>query len=232
MKNLFLLILFCLLIINKSFSQSILSCANQSALANGLTLYQSSGSQEIDRATNEELQFLAKSFLVTPAFFYYDDSNGMNAFSTSERLNNSNSEFGTVCFGLHLIQQQISLSYGGTNVPIILAHEFAHTVAARYGLNLPTKQNELFADYLAGGYMFYRNKNFKVTDLMAAFQSFYNMGDNDFTNPNHHGTAASRSTCLKQGYDDCNRAFQQGKSFTLDEGVRLAVAFVTSHDLP
>ncbi|HET8964399.1 MAG TPA: hypothetical protein VFM99_10890 [Chitinophagales bacterium] len=217
---------------NPFFAQVSVDCASNGTNFDNWTLFESSNNPEIDRATNEELGFLTKSFLVSPAFYYFDDSSGMNAFSTSENLNNSQSKFGTICFGINLIYEQISLSQGGTNVPIILAHEFAHTVARVYSLNLPTKQNELFADYLAGGYMYYRNRNFKRTDLQAAFQSFYNMGDNDFTNPSHHGTPLSRSICIQQGYEDCERAYQQGHSFTLDEGVRLAVEYVTTHDLP
>jgi hypothetical protein len=229
MKKSIILVL-CLITLNHAFSQALIGCALRGTVEGQWTLYTSSGNSEIDQATDEELKFLAQSFLVTPTFFYYDDSRGMNAFSTPEKLNNSQSKFGTICFGLNLIKTEISLSVNGTNVPIILAHEFAHTVARSYGLNLPTKQNELFADYLAGGYMFYRNRNFKSTDLEAAFRAFYNMGDNDFTNPNHHGTPASRSACIRQGYNDCLNAMQQGHVFTLDEGVRMGVNFVTSHN--
>ncbi len=192
----------------------------------------SSNNAEIDKATREELKFLNASFLVTPAFFYYDDSEGENAFSTPDQLNGSSSEDGTICFGIGLIKRQISLSVNGTNVPVILAHEFAHTVARKYQIDLTGKENELFADYLAGGYMFYRNLKFKRTDLEAAFRSFYNMGDNNFTKPSHHGTARSRSTCIRQGYNDCLSAYKQGHVFTLDEGVKLAYEFVTTHDLP
>lgn len=215
-----------------SYSQQLEGCALTGVITEVGTLYASSDNAEIDRATNEELRFLASSFLVTPTFFYYDDSRGKNAFSTPAKLAGSQSEFGTICFGLNLLRDQIALSVGGTNVPVILAHEFAHTVAKKFNLNLPTKQNELFADYLAGGYMFYRNLRFKPTDINAAFQSFFNMGDNDFTNPDHHGTPSSRSACIRQGYNDCYLAYQQGRVFTLAEGVRLAQQFVTSHDLP
>jgi hypothetical protein len=216
----------------QSTLEKFIGCALQGTVTDDGTFYKSSDDDEIDRATREELRFLKASFLVNPTFFFYDDSEGENAFSTPEQLAGSTSEDGTIAFGLGFIKTQISLSVNGTNVPVILAHEFAHTVARKYELNLPTKQNELFADYLAGGYMFYRNRNFKTTDLNAAFSSFYNMGDNDFTNPNHHGTPESRYECIKQGYNDCLNAFRQGKAFTLDEGVTLAKQFVTTHSLP
>ncbi|WP_288428280.1 hypothetical protein [uncultured Spirosoma sp.] len=230
MKKYILLLFMIVVSVGNSQAQTLTGCALRGIVDGQWTVYASSGNPDIDGATGEELSFLSQSFLVRPAFFYYDDDDGMNAFSTTQQLAGSQSQFGTICFGLNLLKEQFSLSEGGTNVPIILAHEFAHTVARRYKLNLPTKQNELFADYLAGGYMFYRNRNFKRTDLEAAFRAFYNMGDNDFTDTNHHGTPQSRNACIKQGYIDCLRAMQQGRVFTLDEGVRMGVAFVTSHD--
>jgi hypothetical protein len=228
MKNLMIVVI--LLIGQRLYAQSTIGCALNAINTNAGVLYSSSDDPEIDRATNEELRFLISSFIVTPTFFYYDDSNGMNAFSTPENLNDSQSNDGAICFGLGLLKTQIIQSVGGTNVPVILAHEFAHTVARRFNLNLPTKQNELFADYLAGGYMYYRSVNFKQTDINAAFQSFYKMGDNDFTSPNHHGTPASRVACIRQGYYDCYTAHQQGKVFTLNDGVRMGVTFITNNN--
>ncbi|MEO7046180.1 MAG: hypothetical protein ABI091_12795 [Ferruginibacter sp.] len=216
---------------SQQVSKKLIGCTLQGTVTDEGTLYESSDNDEIDRATNDELGFLKSSFLVNPAFFFFDDSEGENAFSTNQQLAGSSSEDGTIAFGLGLIKSQIRLSINGTNVPVILAHEFAHTVARKYELNLPTKQNELFADYLAGGYMFYRNRNFKTTDINAAFRSFYNMGDNNFTEPDHHGTPASRYACIKQGYTDCLNAFRQGRVFSLDDGVRLGKQFVTTHDL-
>lgn len=213
-------------------TQHFTGCALKGILTDVGTLYESSNNAEIDKATREELRYLKASFLVSPAFFYYDDSEGKNAFSTDAQLAGSDSDDGTVCLGFGLLKEQISQSRWGTNIPVILAHEFAHTVARNYGLDLPTKENELFADYLAGGYMFYRSQNFKYTDVESAFRAFYNMGGNDFTSPDHHGTPASRVTCIRKGYADCLNAFRQGRLFTLDEGVRLAKEFVTTHNLP
>lgn len=206
------------------------SLAGQQSSIGGLFAMQTSA--EVNRVTNEELNFLSQSFLVAPAFFWFDDSNAKNAFSTPDHLGGSVSADGTVVFGINLFLDQINLSIGGTNVPIILAHEFAHTVAHKYGLNLVNKNNELFADYLAGMYIFYRNKNFKSTDVNAAFQAFYNMGDNNFTDASHHGTPESRATCITAGYNDSFNAFQQGIIFTLDDAVHLGVDFVSTHVLP
>jgi len=190
-----------------------------------------SGNPQIDQIIIQELQNLSKSFGVHPAFYFFDDGTAHNAFSTSESLKDFSAD-GTVVFGRGLHRDQIARSQWGTNVPIILAHEFAHTVARKFQLDLPTKQNELFADYLAGGYMYYRNRDFRTTDIQSAFQAFFNMGDNDFTGPDHHGTPESRSRCIRQGYMDCKNADAAGHNFTLAEGVQLGQAFVTTNDLP
>ena len=224
------LLLFFLLAATSEIFAQIDGCTLTGTKTEVGTLYSSMDNPEIDRIVTEELRFLSASFLVKPAFYFYDDSKGKNAFSTPQVLL-ANSSDGTVCFGIHLHEQQMTLSMGGTNIPIILAHEFAHTVARKFQLNLPTKQNELFADYLAGCYMYYRNKNFKTTDINAAFQAFYNLGDNDFTNPDHHGTPESRSKCIKQGYNDCATAMQQGKVYNLNDVVTLGKNFVTSNTL-
>jgi hypothetical protein len=228
MKKISFLVIF-LVTINQSFSQ-IVGCTLTGTKTELGTLYSSMNNPEIDRIVTEELRFLSASFLVKPAFYFYDDSQGKNAFSTPQVLLASSTD-GTICFGVKLHEQQMTLSMGGTNIPIILAHEFAHTVARKYQLNLPTKQNELFADYLAGCYMFYRNRSFKSTDINAAFQAFYNLGDNDFSNPDHHGTPVSRSKCIKQGYNDCLNAMQQGRVYNLNDVVSMGKQFVTTNSL-
>jgi hypothetical protein len=182
-----LLTAFLALLINaNSFCQD---CAAISGSSGEITGLGSFGNETIDKLIMEELRNLSASFNVRPAFYFFNDNAGHNAYSTSENLKDE-SEDGTIVFGRGLHQDQMSTSQGGTNVPIILAHEFAHTVARKFNLNLPTKENELFADYLAGGYMFYRNRSFKSVDVQAAFRAFSNMGDNDFTSPDHHGTPA------------------------------------------
>ncbi|MGF7079564.1 hypothetical protein [Mucilaginibacter sp. UYCu711] len=215
----------------QSMFQSFKGCSLTGTITEMGTLYRSMDDPEIDRVTLEELRFLSASFLVKPAFFFYDDSEGNNAYSTPQTVKDAESVDGTVCFGVGLHRTQMKKSKGGTNIPIILAHEFAHTVARKYGLHLPTKQNELFADYLAGAYMFYRNQRFKPTDIDAAFNAFYSMGDNDFTNPDHHGTPGSRNTCIRQGFNVCQSAFKQGSVFTLNDVVQMGESFVTTHDL-
>lgn len=231
MKTLFLTLL--TLIVCKSFSQITKACNFIGTKTELGTLYTTYGDAGIDRVITQELDFLSISFLVHPTFRFYDDSDGMNAFSTSQELEQKSIDgTGTICFGKKLHAQQMNLSIGGTNIPIILAHEFAHTVARKFKLNLPTKQNELFADYLAGCYMYYRNRNFKKTDINAAFKTFYNLGDNDFSNPNHHGTPESREKCIRKGFSDCENGNQFGKVFSLQEAVEMGKIFVTSNDLP
>ena len=230
MKFIIAALIISLLPLNALF-QSTRGCTLTGTYTSMGTLYRSLDDPELDRATIEELRFLSKSFLVHPAFFFFDDSEGHNAYSTPQTVKDAESVDGTIAFGIGLHKDQMRKSTGGTNIPIILAHEFAHTVARKYRLGLPTKENELFADYVAGAYMYYRNRDFKSTDIPAAFKAFYSMGDNDFTNPDHHGTPNSRSICIKQGYRECLNASSLGRGVNLDQLVHLAKDFVTTQEL-
>jgi len=214
---------------------SFIGCSLQGSMTQIGTLFSSSGNAAVDLATIQELSFLSGSFLVSPIFYFFDDSPYLptgNAFSTPLLPIGQIAQDGSVVFGLNLLSKQISSSIWGTNVPIIMAHEFSHTVCRKYNVSLVGKQQELFADYCAGCYMYYRNKNFKQTDINAAIQAFCNMGDNQFTDPSHHGTCQSRSTCLQAGYNDCYNAGRQGIVLGLSNVINLGYTFVTTHNLP
>ena len=206
-------------------------CSAVTGASDGITGLGGYGDPHVDQLIIQELHFLAQCLGVHPAFYFFDDAGGHNAYSTEVSLRDQSAD-GTVVFGRGLHQDQMLSSLGGTNVPIILAHEFGHTVARKFHLELPTKENELFADYIAGGYMFYRNRDFKSVDMQSAFRAFFNMGDNDFTSSSHHGTPESRTRCLRQGYLDAAAAGNQGHDLTLQDGVNLGSAFVQNNDLP
>jgi hypothetical protein len=53
-----------------------------------------------------------------------------------------------------------------------MAHEFAHIVDFKFGTGLSGKHKELFADYLAGCYMYFRSVEFKTTFVQEAHFRF------------------------------------------------------------
>ena len=215
---------------NQLFSQSQSPCFYIGNASEYKNMLQSSSNIDLDKTTAEELSFLASTFQVTPTFYYYDEGQTKNAFNSSKSIAGSQSKFGTIGLGLNLIREQISLGGSLTTIPIILAHEFAHTVARKYSLSLSDKQNELFADYLTGVYLYHRNIKFKSTDLNSIFSSFDKMGNNDFNNVANHSSSLNRNKCLKQGYNDCKNNSKQNASSTLEEEVALGVIFIKSQN--
>jgi hypothetical protein len=187
-----------------------------------------SGSPYLDQINNEEYFYLVSIFGVTPNMLYLIDGNTPNAYATPN-VSNPQLPDGTVLLGLSLIQSECGASASRTcsAVPIIMAHEFAHIVDFKYKTQLQGKHKELFADYLAGAYMFYRSIEFKTTFTEEAARSFYSKGDFAFNSPVHHGTPEQRLACLTKGYQmavqyaqnntflDLNTIIQSAKSFVI-----------------
>ena len=149
---------------NQLSAQSSNPCFNAGQQLEYRNLMQTTKNQNLDKSINEELSFLTSIFQVTPTFYYYDDGQTKNALSTQQSLAGSQSKFGTIGIGLNLVNEQLTLGGISSTLPIILAHEFAHTLARKYSLSFSDMQNELFADYLVGVYMYHRNIKFKPTE--------------------------------------------------------------------
>lgn len=204
------------------------------AMSNGVEPknYGRSGNVYIDDITTQEILFIQKSFLVAPIFFFYDDQTGKNAYAT-EKVYQQNGPDGTVFLGRRLFNSEYIRSAGGTSIPIIIAHEYSHIVDFMYGvLNEPGIRRELFADYLAGAYMSLRTRFFKLTDINACVESFKDMGGNDFTNPDFHGTPKQRGDALLAGYQAMEAHISVGKPFPLTELNKTAKGYVQKINLP
>jgi hypothetical protein len=94
------------------------------------------------------------------------------------------------------------LSFGNERIKAILAHEFAHALQDKAGLiNLWTggKKVELHADYLAGFYI--GQKGLISKEKLKTFaQEFFDRGDFDFFDEDHHGTPEERRCAFLEGY--------------------------------
>jgi hypothetical protein len=186
-----------------------------------------SGDPIWDLAMNQEYFFLQKIFTVIPEIYYYDDRESPNAFASPE-ITNLNLPDGTTYFGFKMIINECSQSLGGScsAVPIIMAHEFAHIVDFKFSVypNTTGKHPELFADYLAGCYMYYRSTQFRALNVQEAANSFFKKGDFDFWSQLHHGTPQERITCLMAGY---NLALINGSNLNLSGAIENAKAYVS-----
>lgn len=188
-----------------------------------------SGNHYLDNINNEEYYFLVQKFGVTPDIYYLNDGNTPNAYATPRILNPQFGD-GTVLIGISLIQQECLQSPSGScsAIPIVLAHEFAHIVDFKYDSGLLGRNKELFADYLAGCYMYFRSVEFKTTFVREAARSFFAKGDYQFNSPSHHGTPQQRYRCLIAGYDLAYNYSMRGDYLSLESLISHAQEFVSS----
>jgi hypothetical protein len=159
---------------------------------------------------------LIQALNVNPQFYFYNDQESPNAFATPEAFD-SNFPNGTVIFGARLITLEAQQTgFANYTVAAIMAHEFAHILQFKLGEDLPTKQKELEADYMAGWYI--ANVSGTALDVASseALRTFYSKGDYGFNDPNHHGTPQERMRAVQAGLRDSRSSLKQAFSHAHD----------------
>jgi hypothetical protein len=135
---------------------------------------------------------------LTTLKFVVDPSNPNSTYNAISYSSPKKIYFGEAIYKAALAKGQI--------VPaMILAHEFGHQL--QYTYNLPTvrestaRPNELEADGFAGYYM-RKPTGYNATWAAAgpAFDFAYAIGDNNTTNPGHHGTPPQRRSATRLGW--------------------------------
>jgi hypothetical protein len=115
---------------------------------------------------------------------------------------------GTVLFGLTLYRDILgSFNDAGMAVVAVCSHEFAHIYqfsTEHYEklskLDTTAKPVELHADFMAGYYLSTRKAEYPDLNLQGAGQLINAFGDNDFNDPDHHGTPKERVASIEGGY--------------------------------
>ncbi len=164
-----------------------------------------SGDPTLDRELGKALVRLSQLYGERPGFGFYDDAESQNAFASGDtRIPGT---WGTVLFGKTLFWTLLQHQDGGMSVLAVLAHEFAHVIQIHRGLRqrllagqATVKRNELHADFLSGFYLGTRKREFRELTLYEAGVTFRQLGDTDFTDPQHHGTPAERVAAAEAGF--------------------------------
>lgn len=179
-------------------------------------LTKNSGNQQIDTWHYGEYNNLIRAFGVYPDINFYSETTGPNAYFTRQS-NNYQYPDGQIAIGLNLINNEFKNGNSGISIAIIMAHEFGHCVDAKYNY-FPQKsfQKELFADYLAGCYLYMKSLSVGQQYIQEAAKTFFSMGSYDFNHPDFHGTPEQRLNCLMAGYYFLMQRVQTGQSGTLD----------------
>lgn len=157
---------------------------------------------------------LSRIYGVFPPFDFYDDGEGGNALAYRPTARFPQ---GKVAFGLQLYNELMARDPSGASVLIVLAHEFGHIALYLSGqedivqAGRPSaKRGELHADFLAGYYMGLRKREVAHVSLMEAGRLIWSIGDEDFSNPDHHGTPDERHLAAEAGFA---LGFGQGPDF-------------------
>ncbi len=188
---------------------------------------------QLNNVTIREIWNIQNCLAVYPIFYFYDDKDGNNAMATDE-VTAQNGPDGTIAFGKHLFNSEFIKTYGGTTIPIIMAHEYAHIVDYKYGAlhNVGSKKTELFADYLAGFYMYHRVANGIPTDVPACLESFKSLGDTDFGSETHHGTPEERYAALFGGFSKAKEIHQKKPFIPLTEIIAHGKSYINGIEDP
>jgi hypothetical protein len=198
------------------------------AMWNDHLLVEESGLLRVDTDRKTEIDDLANTFGTPAAFAFVNDFDGANAFAYQEAEDDYR-----VMFGIRLLHHMAGTlnPVGNNKIPThfpsiwngpiagVIAHEWAHVLQFKRHVRnhaATAAPIELHADYLAGWYM-----GMKGERMMIAYEElksqFYSLGDNDFSNADHHGTPEERARALAKGYElaktgihDVNQAFEKG----------------------
>ena len=184
-----------------------------------------SGDRETDHRLGRALLRLANVFEVRPGCFFFDDWDNPNAYAKSVAMVTGTE--GTVVIGQRLFRETMAENPDGIAILAICAHEFGHVAqfrgmaASLQAASSTKKLVELHADFLAGFYLGLRQADYPSLRLWSAGALIHKLGDNEYTNPNHHGTAEERTAAIEEGY-----RLGRGKAPSFAQAMRLGGEFV------
>jgi hypothetical protein len=163
----------------------------------------------------------------------YLEPMGRDAHAKPGKINSDGSrQVGSMTLGLGFLQvfapQPNSASISG-----IMAHEKSHVFQYLRRINgiledlggHEVKYVELHADYLAGAYMAWRERNVPVKAGEVS-QTIYDLGDRDVNHRLHHGTKQERLYAYSNGYYQFLGLKDQGLSENVETAARMGMRYV------
>lgn len=186
-----------------------------------------SGDKYFDLALAQSLAKIATLLDVLPAFAYYDDYDGKNAYATPvKRLERVD---GTVLMGTGLLQELKSKAeHPEVAIVGVCAHEFGHILQYRHKLlsrldegQQTVKRGELQADYFAGYFAGLRKRERRDFPAAVIALTQFEFGDLAYNNPSHHGTPKERGEAVSRGFE---ASFRQNKS--LSQAIEESTSYV------
>ena len=129
-----------------------------------------------------------------------------------------------IIMGDGIMDAYTGLGFDDVAPQAILAHEFGHHIQFQNGLFTDeyspeaTRRTELMADAFSAYYLSHaRGASMQWKRVKQFLEVFYNIGDCQFTNPDHHGTPTQRMASAEWAYSVANDAQKQGHILTSQE---------------
>lgn len=112
--------------------------------------------------------------------------------------------YGYIFYDAQFLNQLDQISGSALPADFFMAHEFAHNIQLRLGLNPPGKLKELQADCLGGYYVGYQARSGQVSfpELQRTFEFSCSIGDpfvSNWWDPTH-GTCPERVAAVQAGF--------------------------------
>ena len=174
----------------------------------------SSGDIRVDQKIRQTVTQFNRLLGTKVLFFFYDDSDGSNAYASSEDNN--------IYIGKQLLSECLNGPSGMTGLGYILAHEMAHIYQyTKQENNEFFEENsvehlELQADFIAAYLM---GKTGQITNSVNYWQMLkqsIEIGDFIFDSENHHGTSAQREYTVKRGFEHRNSPISDAYSSSFE----------------
>ena len=146
-----------------------------------------------------------------PSLAFLDDMQSKNAAAFREDVISQRSRHGAVALGVRLIQEFLELPTvnpveNALCIQAALVHEWAHIAQFNYGIQASqVKFMELMSDFIAGWYLGYKDAfSGGQSDPTSPMLCMASVGDTNFNDPAHHGTAKERFGAYRAGFQFVN----------------------------
>ncbi|HYE22489.1 MAG TPA: hypothetical protein VD998_02770 [Verrucomicrobiae bacterium] len=166
-----------------------------SAFGEGIT--RTSGNSQTDAAIASLVKRINAVLGTSSEFFFYDDSDGANAYASSEDMN--------IYIGVNFLNSTLNSNTGMTGVAFLIGHELAHIYqfstrhSNKFMSEETTKNCELQADFLSA-YVMGKLGLITPSNYTQMLSKTMDVGDVGFGDQDHHGTPSERKNSAVSGF--------------------------------
>ncbi|MDT8411895.1 MAG: hypothetical protein RQ875_05500 [Vicingaceae bacterium] len=173
-------------------------CYKEGIVLGGAYVTSTTGEKLIDNSGISEINQLQSFFGVNVNFFFIHELQNEGSAFFHPTCTDYNC-IGTIYLGMKMMVEQYKKHGNAETIKAILAHEFGHAIQQLVSWKEKGKWRELHSDFLAGFYIG-KKYDYSEEEMNLFYKEFYDIGDNNFWSPEHHGTPIERECAFLEGY--------------------------------